>query len=322
MKKKVNVLLTGVGSTTAISVIKGLKKQNEYEIFIVGIDIFDENDIAGSKFCNKFFMVPPATNEIEYISKLLDIINRESIDVLIPIIDIELEVIAKNINVFKNIFILLSNYETIIICNDKLKTYEFFKKFKIPTLETVFLENLDDFTNMIPHKKICYPFIIKPRKGVSSRDVYEIRNFEENGLIKRIEEPIIQEKGYGNEYTIDIFGDGKRLISAVPRIRIETRSGISYKGKTVENETLIKYCESIYRELKFMGPANLQCFVNDGDIKFFDINPRFSGSLPLTIESGVNTPLLAIKMVKNHQLEPITNFKIVKMCRYWDEVFF
>ncbi len=322
MKKKVNVLLTGVGSTTAISVIKGLKKQNEYEIFIVGIDIFDENDIAGSKFCNKFFMVPPAVNETEYISKLLDIIKNESIDILIPIIDIELEVIAKNINKFKNIFILLSTYETIINCNDKLKTYEFFKKFKIPTLETVFLENLDDFANKVSEKKISYPFIIKPRKGVSSRDVYEIRNLEENNLIKRLEEPIIQEKGYGDEYTIDIFGDGKRLISAVPRIRIETRSGISYKGKTVKNETLIKYSEMIYRELKFIGPANLQCFVNDGNVKFFDINPRFSGSLPLTIESGVNTPLLAIKMAKKQQLEPITNFKIVKMCRYWDEVFF
>ena len=42
MKTKINVLLTGVGSTTAISVIKGLKKQNKYEINIVGTDIFNE----------------------------------------------------------------------------------------------------------------------------------------------------------------------------------------------------------------------------------------------------------------------------------------
>ena len=72
------------------------------------------------------------------------------------------------------------------------------------------------------------------RKGVSSRNLYEINNFKENVLIKRIENPILQEKGFGEEYTIDIFGDGEKLICAIPRKRIETRSGISYKGKLLK----------------------------------------------------------------------------------------
>jgi len=322
MKNKINILLTSVGSTTAISVIKGLNKQTKHEITIFGTDIFIENDIAGSKFCDKFFNVPPATQETDYISKLSDIIKNESIDILIPINDIELEIIAKNKNAFKNTFVLLSSYETIITCNDKLKTYEFFNKFNIPTLKTLFLEDINNIPNIILRNEFKYPFIVKPRGGVSSRNVYEIRNFEENVLIRRLKDPLLQEKGYGEEYTIDIFGDGERLISAVPRKRIETRSGISYKGKTVRNKILIKYSEIIYRKLKFIGPANLQCFVKGDDVKFFDINPRFSGSLPLTIESGINTPLLALQIVSGQQLTPITNFKIVQMCRYWDEVFY
>ena len=47
MKNRINVLITGVGSTTAISVIKGLKKQNKYKINIIGTDISQENSIAG-----------------------------------------------------------------------------------------------------------------------------------------------------------------------------------------------------------------------------------------------------------------------------------
>jgi len=44
--RKINVLITGVGSTTAISAIKGLRKQKEFKIFIVGVDINEKDNIA------------------------------------------------------------------------------------------------------------------------------------------------------------------------------------------------------------------------------------------------------------------------------------
>jgi carbamoyl-phosphate synthase large subunit len=322
MKDKINVLITGVGSTTAISVIKGLKKQTKYKINIIGTDMFQENCIAGSKFCDKFFTVPEAFNEHKYIEELSTIIKNESIDILIPIVDIELEIIAKHIKTFDNTFVLLSSYETVKRCNDKMETYEFFNKFKIPTLKTVSIENFDNINQKISDSGMQYPLIAKPRNGVSSRDVYEINNLEETVLIKRIDNPIIQEKGFGEEFTIDIFGDGNKLISAVPRKRIEMRSGISYKGKTVKNNLLIKFSEKIYDELKFVGPANLQCFINDNQINFFDINPRFSGSLPLTIEAGINTALYALQLCMGDKLEQVNDFKEISMCRYWEEIYY
>ena len=322
MKNKINILITGIGSTTAISVIKGLKKQTEYQIKIIGTDIFQKNSIAGSKFCDKFFVIPPATYESDYISELSRIVNNELIDILIPIVDIELEVIAKYKKAFKNTFVLLSSYDTIITCNDKIKTYEFFNKFEIPTLRTFYFEDLNFLKQKISDSSIKYPFIAKPRKGVSSREVYEIRSVEENILIQRINNPIIQEKGNGSEYTIDIFGDGKQIISAVPRKRIETRAGISYKGETVKNDKLIEYAHKIYKNLKFIGPANFQCFLTEEQVKFFDINPRFSGSLPLTIEAGINTTLLGIQLAMNIPLKPINDFKEIKMSRYWEEIYY
>ena len=323
MKRKFRVLITGVGSTTAISVIKGLKKQNEFDVFIIGADINEKDNIAGSKFCDKFFKVPPAVEEKNYINTLVDIINSESIDLLIPIVDIELEVIARNRDVIEDsTYLLLSSYNTVMICNDKWRTYEFFKKLGMPTLKTILLDDFSNIKNFIDSADIDFPFIVKPRKGVSSRDVYEIHNEEELFLLKKVKDPIIQEIGRGEEYTIDVFCDGKRLISAVPRKRIETRAGISYKGQTEKDEKLINYARKIAEELNIRGPANIQCFKSDDKVKFFEINPRFSGSLPLTIAAGVNTPLFALKMAAGEKLEPVKDFKIVKMCRYWEEVFY
>jgi len=321
--KKINVLITGVGSTTALSVIKGLKKQNEFDVFIVGTDINEKYDIAGSKFCDKFFKVPIAFEEENYIDTLVSIINSESIDLLIPIVDIELEVIARNRNIIeKSTYLLLSSYNIIMTCNDKLKTYEFFENIGIPTLKTVLFDDSSDIKNLIDSAGVDFPFIVKPRKGVSSRDVYEIQNEEELPLIKRIKDPVIQEKGRGQEYTIDVFCDGEKVISAVPRRRIETRAGISYKGITEKDKKLINYAKKIAEELHIKGPANIQCFKNGDEVKFFEINPRFSGSLPLTIAAGVNTPLFALKMAAGEELRPTMDFKIVRMCRYWEEVFY
>ena len=323
MKKSLNVLITGVGSTTALSVIKGLRQQNEFNVFIVGTDINEKEDIAGSKFCDKFFKVPLAVEEEDYIGTLVDMINSESIDLLIPIVDIELEVIARNRDIIeKSTYLLLSSYSTVMICNDKFRTYKFFNKLGIPTLKTILVNDFSNIKNLLAHSGIDVPLIAKPRKGVSSRDVYEIQNEEELFLIKKVKDPVIQKKGRGQEYTIDVFCDGKKLISAVPRKRIETRAGISYKGQTEKDEKLINYAKRIAEELDIKGPANIQCFKNDEEINFFEINPRFSGSLPLTIEAGVNTPLFALKMATEEEPKLVDNFKIVKMCRYWEEVFY
>lgn len=324
-KKNIRVLITGTGSTTAISVIKGLRQQNEYEVFIIGTDINNKYDIAGSKFCDKFYKIPLAVNEKKYINSIVEIIKSESVDLLIPIIDIELEMIARNIKIFENcVNVLISSFETIAICNDKYETYKFFKSIGIPTSKTLLIDsfNIDKILSDIRINGMNFPLIAKPRKGVSSRGVYEIQNEDELFLVKRIDEPIIQEKLYGQEYTIDIFSDGEKVISAVPRERIETRAGISYKGRTVKDEELSNYAKKIVEKLRINGPANIQCFKRRDELKFFEINPRFSGSLPLTIAAGVNTPLFALKMAIGDPLIPIEDFNIVKMCRYWEEIFY
>jgi len=323
--KRINVLITAVGSATAISVIKGLRMQNEYDVFIVGTDINDANTIAGVQFCDTFFKVSPANKEREFIEKLVDIIKLKSIDLVIPIVDTELEVISKNKEILeKYTNILISSYKTIMTYNDKYETYKFFLEHNIPTPKTILVESNipEKILAEINNAGIDFPVIAKPRKGVSSRGVWEIYNEKEIVLVNRIKGPIIQEKIFGQEYTIDVFSDGKKPIAIVPRKRIETRAGISYKGETEYDKTLISIAKKIVKELDIYGPANIQVIKGRDEINVIEVNPRFSGSLPLTIAAGINMPLLAIKLAMGETLDPIDKFKKVRMCRYWEEVFF
>jgi carbamoyl-phosphate synthase large subunit len=46
-----------------------------------------------------------------------------------------------------------------------------------------------------------------------------------------------------------------------------------------------------------VGCITLQCFKKEnGEITFIEINPRFGGGIPLSIEAGANFPLWVIQM--------------------------
>jgi carbamoyl-phosphate synthase large subunit len=322
MKRRLRVLVTSVGSNTSISVIKGLRRQTDYDVYIVGVDINNREDIAGSFLCDSFYKIPLATDTINYVDALKKILTIESIDLLVPINNTEIEVIGKNRETLgKSAFLLISPQETIETCNDKLKTYAFFQKTRIPTVSTYAPKK--NTAAEVRKAGFTYPFIVKPRRGLGSKGVYEITDEKDyDALIRKIDNPIIQEKANGTEYTIDVFCENGILVSAVPRKRIEVRSGVSYKGETEKDETLIKYAALITKELKIAGPANLQCFKSDESVKFIEINPRFSGGLILSIAAGVNSPLFALKMVTGEKLLPVTDFKVKRMCRYLEEVFY
>jgi hypothetical protein len=50
--------------------------------------------------------------------------------------------------------------------------------------------------------------------------------------------------------------------------------------------------------IPFFGPINIQCRLRDGWPSVFEINPRFSGGIPLTIAAGANFPKMLIRIAQ------------------------
>ena len=317
-----------MGSTTAISVAKAFddrgRRTSHYNIFrfnrhkIIGTDILPENEIAGSSFCHRCYRVSPASNYEQYCSDINDIVFKEKIDVIIPCSDIEAEVMAGQY--ISDCYVCVpSTKAAVITCNDKLETYRFFNKLNIPTPRTLPTDNGGKHNSLT----LDFPYIVKPRRGVSSRGVYTILNSKERCLIKRIEKPIIQEKLYGEEFTVDVLCDGKRMIACVPRWRIETKDGKSMKAITFRDDRLTEYCKEIVEHLEIKGICCIQGFYTKAlTYVLTEINCRPSATLVLTTEAGINMPKLILKLAAGETLEPITDFKIVKIVRYLSEDFY
>jgi carbamoyl-phosphate synthase large subunit len=168
--------------------------------------------------------------------------------------------------------------------------------------------------------------IIKPINGVSSLDVFRADTPTQLfSALEQVKQPIIQEFIDGKEFTVDVLADTKsRVLSVVPRERIEVKAGISYKGRTVRSAGLAKAARKIAEALKVKGPCNIQCRLRQDEAWFFEVNPRFSGTLPLTIAAGVNGPVVLLRLALG-ELVGADSFKYksgVYMARYWNEVFY
>jgi len=318
MKKKYTILITSIGSTTGISVVKGLKKQNEFSILLVGTDINEYKLTAGSSWCDIFHKVPLAIEE-DYIPVLLDICLKEKVDVLIPIHDSELVNLSDNTDPFKKIGVnvILSEHETVQLCNDKYETYKFLNYHRIPTPETRLADEIKQ------NEYLRFPAFVKPRKGLSSTDSFRVNSYQELTLAReKVKNLVVQEYLEGDEFTCDVIADFEgKVFSVVPRRRIEIKSGISYKGETCINEDLTNMSCKIVELLNLKGPSNIQYIISGNKIFCIEINPRFSGSLPLTIAAGVNGPHWIIKLINGENTPAnLLPYNSLIMNRYWDEV--
>ncbi|OPJ60887.1 ATP-grasp domain-containing protein [Clostridium oryzae] len=314
-----NILLTAVGKR--VQLIKHLKS----EFRVIGVDC--SSLVAAANFLDAFYEVP-RYNQQGYVDSLIDICDKEQVKAVIPLYETEFMLLVENRKRFEEhgIILILSDKRVIETFNDKWSTYNFFKSNQIPTPDT--------FTDEEILKKINsgdvmnYPYIIKPVDGMGSSNVFKINNEKElRFFIDYVEKPVVQSFAKGTEYTIDVFCDlNGKVVSAVPRIRLDVRAGEVAKTRTVCHRRIIAETISLCKRTKFVGPITIQCIVNIAEhrqenINFIEVNPRFGGGVPATFASGINYCNFIKCLVKGEPIDSVIGqFNEITMLRYDEAV--
>lgn len=295
------VMVTSVGRR--VQLIEHLKET----FTVIGLDASQEN--AARHFADAFFQIPKCTEDA-YIEELLRISKETGADLLIPLYEPEFLPLCRHRADFEKIGtrVLLSDREVIDICNDKRRTQEFFEREQI----------------LSPGLTECAPAVVKPVFGMGSRGVFAVETQEELEAAKTLsDEYIVQEQIHGVEYTVDVLCDFcGNPVSVVPRVRQEVRSGEVSKSRTEHHEKIIADTRHLIRRLNtcgtVAGPITVQCFLTeDRGPVFIEINPRFGGGVPLTIEAGVNYARCIEAFLKGEKpAEEDTEFCELSMLRY------
>lgn len=313
-----NILITSAGRR--VSLVRAFKKEivkffPEGKIFTA--DMKPELSSA-CRISDRFFPVPRVTDP-SYSERLIEICKNNKIKLIVPTIDTELIVMAENNNYFLNngIIPVISKPDMILICRDKRKTHQYFDSIDFPRSKEI------DFNNFE------FPIFAKPADGSSSIGIQLIKDSTQltDSLVKNEKMMFLE---YFNprefvEFTVDLYFDkNHNLKCAVPRERIEVRTGEVSKAVTRKDDLYQLICTKFTHCEGFLGCITLQIFRNRNSNEVFgiEINPRFGGGYPLSYLANANYPEMIIKeYLFNENLSFFENWtENLLMLRYDDEI--
>jgi carbamoyl-phosphate synthase large subunit len=305
-----SVLVPGAGGPAGINTIKSLKMAR-FEGKIIATDSSELS--AGFFMASAHVVMPKVVDEVNYMMKLEQLINNHNIEVLMPSSGYDIQPYSKHRRQIEELGAkpIVSDLEPIEICYDKMMTFQKLNgKFDLP------------FSTTNPDKIPEFPIIAKPRREKGWFDMMIIEH--ENDLrqaTSKFPDMIFQEYLPGVEYTIDVLSDlNKKPLVAVPRIRLETKGGISTKGKVIHDPQIEQTCMDVADFIGIRGPCCIQMKGSkDGTLKLVEINPRMGGGTIFAALAGVNFPVLVLDMVREKEIiKP--SFSEVTIIRYFEEI--
>ena len=287
----INILFTSVGRRVElVQQWNMVLKQNNISGNIIGTDI---DPLAPAlQYLDKRFIVP-RTNSQNFISTIVELCKKYNINLIFPLIDPDIPVLAKNRRLFEEAGtkLVLIGDKFIQTTQDKWLTNQFFKSLGLHSPESWLPESINNFN------ELSFPIFIKPRSGSASKGAEKIESpVQFENILPKTKGPILQEFIEGTEITCDVICSlNGQVLSVIPRQRIEVRWGEVAKGKTINHPIIIQNCVKIARALKAIGPITVQCILKNNIPYYIEINPRYGGGAPLGIAAGAKSPEWLIK---------------------------
>jgi carbamoyl-phosphate synthase large subunit len=236
----------------------------------------------------------PRVGEAGYIDRLLEIVEAKQIGLLVPLTDLDLTLLSAHRDRFDaaGCTVMIAPPDVVDACRNKVKTNE--------VVAAAGLEPIASYTLKEFLENPFYPCFIKPIDGSAAIGAGRIE--DEVRLRSHVatyeDATLVQEYVDGQEFTIDVYRSRDGEIHAiVPRQRLMVRGGEVQKGVTVRDEHLMDATRQLVEQLDgIWGAFCCQCRrTPGGEPRFFEINPRFGGGVPLAIAAGANLPLYLLQ---------------------------
>jgi carbamoyl-phosphate synthase large subunit len=321
LSRRVTAMITGVGGGSHGEQILKAVRLADTPYRVVGSDMSPYS--TGLGMVDQPCLMPPA-GDPSYVETLLGVCGAERVDVLFHGSEPELRVLSEHREAFAEagVFLPLNPASVIETCLDKVRTMEALAAlgFDVPAYRRIAsVEEAEAFAYL--------PAVLKPSVGGGgSANLFLVQEREElvtcAGQLLKLYPEFIAQEYVGtpeDEFTVGVLLDmdgnlvnsiaiRRYILSALSnRIKAPNRtdrddlgpvlaisSGVS-QGRIGRFPEVTAQCERLALALGARGAINIQCRVVDGQVRVFEINPRFSGTTSLRAMVGYNEPDVLVR---------------------------
>ncbi len=310
MKK--TVIVTAIGSFSAQNVIAACHAAG---LRVVGCDIYPAEWVVNSRDVDVFYQAPYATDREAYRNFLREICKKEQAGVLMPLTDVEIDVIGQwkttdaadfetlGINVW------ISDDPAIALCRNKEKMAVFLEQHGLcRTIPGIRLSELEERRKqgLLPEaflllngekKELWHPLVAKPLDGRSSQGLKILESKEDLEFLlhscseEQKRKYLVQPRINGTVITIDVVRnpDSGQVFALPRRELLRTLNGAGTSVCVFRNEMLEGQCKRIAEAADIRGCVNMEFIEADPDAGiyyFLECNPRFAGGVAFSAAAG------------------------------------
>jgi predicted ATP-grasp superfamily ATP-dependent carboligase len=269
---------------------------------------------ALSKYCHQRFLLPnPRNNAAGYLDSLIKILKDESFDC-----------------------IFVSRTHTAYLLSQHQKELSFYTRIPTPRLEVFEIAYCKEKTlqvalqndisvpkiynsDEVDNGTVNYPVIIKPlRKHGMAINICRSTSELQKRLKKMTQmhgQCIVQEyiPNGGEIGVYALLNNNSQPRAAIMQRRIRTcysYGGASTLRETIKNDDLMQRSLDFLKKLSWTGVAMVEYRIDqrNGKPYLLEINPRFWGSLELSIYAGIDFPFLLYRMLMDGDVEPVFSY--------------
>jgi predicted ATP-grasp superfamily ATP-dependent carboligase len=255
-----------------------------------------------SKHCAERVVYPnPIREEEAFIDCIRRVAKDRGIDVLLPIgYYANLLFSRHRAEILQVARLAVADYDAMAIASDKQRTMAFAQSVGVPTPRTY----------ASPIEVSAFPVVVKSATGTGTvRYVNSRAQLESMDLTGAVLQEYIPGPGFG---FYGLFNRGElRAFFMHRRIReFPVTGGASTAASAYYDEQLRDLGTRLMTRLKWHGVAMVEVKrdTRDGEYKLMEINPKFWGSLELSIAAGVNFPYLACRLAAEGDVKPVFDY--------------
>ena len=337
--RDVTVLITACGNVYMPGTAASIKNNGERNVRLIGADMNHDDTIL--QMFDQYYQVPRG-DDPSYADAILDICIKEKVDVVIPIMSVELETLAKNADRFAaaGVALSVSDLEPLRIANDKLALLKFMQENGIPTARFCEVNCVADVDKAL--EEVGIPVVFKTTEGSGSRGMriidpsksrfdilfhekptsayVTLQDFKETLQEGQMPQMLAMEYLPGHEYTVDMLCDHGKVLYSLCRRGLNVQTSIILDGIVEDKPEITGLCNQVAEKLKLTGNIGFDVKERaDGTPVIMECNPRATAGVSEIEASGVNLLYLNIKRCLGEEIPELTpKYGVIMKRRYME----